>query len=363
VKIVHISDSHFQKKRLDECVKCFQYIIEKTKKIEPDFIFHAGDLFDKNTLINSSEYYAAVENMIELAEIAPVYIIRGNHDPVGSLDIFSELETYFSITVIDSIDVVEENGYALLTIPYINPSLIGSGENIGSIHVTGAESIREKINDFVKYKTDKLKFILAHISVMNSQFANSERIQEGEIILSVDDFDHEELNAVFLGHIHRSHQDIFKDKPIRYAGAHYRTRYDEILTPGFYVWEFAVRKPQIDFIEIPARNMFQVNLDEESTKKMLSKPEFDFPENCDVKLVLEIPQGMNKVVDKDKIRSLAPEGTAIDIVLKVNPVAEVRSEKMSKVRTDQEKLDEWGRVSGIKITSSIKKKLDVITNG
>ena len=45
MKIVHIADSHFQKKRLDECVRCFNYIVDYAKEQKPDYISHAGDLF------------------------------------------------------------------------------------------------------------------------------------------------------------------------------------------------------------------------------------------------------------------------------------------------------------------------------
>ena len=362
MKIAHIADSHFQKKRLDECERCFDFIIEYLVKEKPDYIFHAGDLFDKNTLINSPEYLASIDAMFSLADIAPVYMVRGNHDPMYSLDVFEKLDTNHPIHYFDEVNTIENDDFILLSIPYQIPSTVGSGDSIGEIHVTGADEIRSRITEFKNSKSENPKLILAHISILDSRFANSERIQEGEILLSVDDLNIPELRGVFLGHIHNSQQDIFKDTRIRYAGAHYRTRFDEVMEPGFYMWDFFVMQPTIKFVNTPARDMIQINLGEEDTKRLIANGEFDFPEGADIKLVLEVPQGMNKIVNTDEIMNLAPEGTNLNVAVKVNPVVEVRSEKMSKGITDQEKLEEWCRISEVDLVSSLKKKLDEVVN-
>ena len=359
MKIAHIADSHFKKDRLDECIRCFDHIISYLEGQKPDWIFHAGDLFDKNVLINSLEYRAAVEAMISLANIAPVIMVRGNHDPVYALDIFEKLKTNNFIYYFDDIEVVQNDDFNLLTIPYQRPSDIGSGDEIGDIHKSGADLIRSRIKEFIK-ESDRPNLILAHISILDSRFANSERIQEGEIIMSVESFDVSGIDGVFLGHIHNSQQDIFNGTRIRYAGSHYRTRFDEVMEPGFYMWEFN-GETSIGFVNTPARNMVQINLGEEDTKRLIAKGDFTFPEG-DVKLVLEVPQGMNQIVDTSDIMNLVSGGTNLNISIKVNPITEVRSKKMSEGLTDQEKLNEWGSVSEVNITSSIKKKFDEIIN-
>jgi DNA repair exonuclease SbcCD nuclease subunit len=361
MKIAHVADNHFQKKRLGECVRCFDYIVNYLKEEKPDYIFHAGDLFEKNVLVNSPEYHATVNAMTALADIAPIYMVRGNHDPIGALEIFEKLKTKFPIYYFDEIITVQVEDFKLLTIPYQIPSTVGSGDSIGEIHVSGADEIRSHIIEFRNSQSDSPKFILAHISILDSRFANSERIQEGEIMLSVDDLNISELDGVFLGHVHNSQQDIFKDTRIRYAGAHYRTRFGEIAEPGFYMWEFKEEQPNIRFVNTPARDMTQINLSESETKELLAKNKFVFPEG-DVKIVLEVPQGMNKIVDKERIMKLVSEGTNLDIAIKVNPISQVRSEKMVECIDDTEKFVEWGRVSEVIISSGMKKKLNEIVH-
>ena len=366
MKIAHLADSHFQKKRLDECVECFGYIIGYLTANPPDYIFHAGDLFEKNVLVNSIEYRQAVFMMQALADIAPVFIVRGNHDPVNALKVFEKLNTTHPITLFEEIDAYRFFGekFSLLAIPYQIPSLIGSGDSVSDIHKTGSDLIRNEIKSFIDAtKDDNVpRLILAHISVMDAQFANSERIQEGEIIMPVEDFDRKEIDGVFLGHIHRNQQDIFKGKKIAYAGSHYRTRYDEMLEPGFCMWEFKDGEVDIKFLPTPARDMVQINLSEEDTKRLLAGDAFDFPKDSDVKVVLQVPQGMTKIVNSENILKMAPEGTVLDVAIKVNPIIEVRSEAMSSGLTDREKFDEWARVSEVDLTPTIKQKMDEIIN-
>ena len=381
IKILHLADSHFQAKRLDECLKNFKFIIDYGKENKPDLIFHAGDLFDKNTLINSSDFRAAIWSIEQLANIAPIIIVRGNHDPKNALDILGKIKAKNPIKVFEEIDtfIIQSDfllstklscDINLLLIPYIPPSIIGSGETIGSIHITGADSLRKKIKEFINScKSEKLNFIISHISVLDAELANSEKIQEGEILLNIKDLDLKEINGVFLGHIHKNNQQIFNETRIRYAGSHYRITYAERGQPGFYWWEFKQDyesqqwdEPEIKFISTPARNMYVFEIDEKETRKFIKtgKLSFDIPENSDIKIVFEVPEGMSTMIDNNSIKS--PNDSKIDICKRVKPKNIVRSESISKILSESDRVVEWGRLTGNKITESIKKKVDKIVN-
>lgn len=362
MKILHLADSHFQKKRLDECKRCFDYIVEYAIKEKPDWIFHAGDLFEKNTLINSPEYLAAVNGIMKLADVAPVIMIRGNHDPLYALDIFEKLDAKYPISYYDDMGILKNNDFNLFMLPYMIASDIGTGDSIGDIHKSAAGLIKFRIEEFKKERNlDKPTFIIAHVSILDSRFANSERIQEGEVMLSVDDLNLDWIDGVMLGHIHNSQQDIFEKTRIRYAGAHYRTRFDEIIEPGFFMWTLD-GKISIDFIEIPARDMVQIVLNEKETKELIAGKALDIPPESDVKLILEIPQGMTKLIDVKKLNYNPSINSNLEVAMRVNPVTEVRSKEIGKAITDKDKLNEWAKVSDVQITSSIRKKLDEIIN-
>ena len=366
-KIMHIADSHFHEKRLDECIRNFEFICEYAEKEKPDLIVHAGDLFHKNTVINSPEYLGAVELMQRLAMVAKVFIIRGNHDPKNSLDIFEELVTHNPIRVFSEIetDLREVNDQLLniLFLPYVNVQEYAKGSTIADMHQDGNNKMRAHIQKFTSdpYK-DRLNLIIAHMSVKGAELANSEMIQEGEIMINVEDIDQTTLDGVLLGHIHKNDQDLFVGTKIRYAGSHYRTRFDEMGTPGFQMWTFYNGQTNIEFIPTPARNMVQMDLDEDETKNYLSKGKlpFSIPEETDMKITFTVPEGFGKMVDKASIIESGPDSTNITVSTRVKPKTVIRSDKIADIKTVPELMKEWGRVMDVEITARMVQKVDLI---
>ena len=80
-KIAHIADTHIRNlKYHDEYKVVFKKMYDKLRQQGVDAIVHCGDLAHTKTQL-SPEYFAlATEFLYNLAEIAPTYIILGNHD-------------------------------------------------------------------------------------------------------------------------------------------------------------------------------------------------------------------------------------------------------------------------------------------
>lgn len=80
-RIGHISDTHILTiKRHDEYREVFTQIYKKLKEEKVDYIVHTGDLFHTKLQLTPESVTLATEFLKSLAEIAPVYIIAGNHD-------------------------------------------------------------------------------------------------------------------------------------------------------------------------------------------------------------------------------------------------------------------------------------------
>lgn len=81
MRICHISDTHIRNLKYHEEYRIvFQKIYEQLEKDHPDIIVHCGDLAHTKTQL-SPEYFAlAAEFLSGLANIAPLYVIAGNHD-------------------------------------------------------------------------------------------------------------------------------------------------------------------------------------------------------------------------------------------------------------------------------------------
>jgi len=369
-KILHTADSHFQQNRLDECVSNADFIVEYALEHNPDVIVHAGDLFHKNTQINSKEYLAAIDFISNLSYIAPVIIIRGNHDPEDSLKVFNKMHGVYSFGDLDTVtynemrDVEYPAVVEFGLIPYQKTTSM-EGDTVGDAHLNSSKDLKKFISNFAKKKSD-LKIIVAHISVAGAELANSERILGNEVMLSPDDFTIEGINAAMLGHIHRNDQDILKGKPVAYSGAHYRTRFDEEMQPGFCFWTFDGEKFETvnrEFIKTPARDMVKFELSIEETREYMSSGKFPFEllPNADMKVIFSVPEGMASKLDKEKFKKdmdLKLSNSTIKVSTIVEPKSSVRSEKIAKMQTKSEIFEEWANVSKVKLTKSIKEKFN-----
>lgn len=80
-KIAHISDTHIRNlKYHKEYREVFRQMYESLKEQKPDFIVHCGDIAHTKTQISPEFVDMASDFFRNLANIAPTYIILGNHD-------------------------------------------------------------------------------------------------------------------------------------------------------------------------------------------------------------------------------------------------------------------------------------------
>ena len=77
----HISDTHIRNvKYQDEYKIVFKEIYESLERERPDYIIHTGDIAHTKTQL-SPEYFELCADFLKiLADIAPTYVILGNHD-------------------------------------------------------------------------------------------------------------------------------------------------------------------------------------------------------------------------------------------------------------------------------------------
>ena len=361
-RILQIGDSHFGNRRLDECVRNFDFIIEYATKEKPHLIFHTGDLFDRNTSINSPEYFAAINGMQALAKIAPVYIIRGNHDPDGALDIFKKFDRFNVYDEITEIKISTLPLMDVLFVPYINPLKLGSGLTYDEVHINTTDSLRRIINKFVA-KSGDFKVVVAHLSIRDAVLANSEKIMSDELILDIKDLTLPKIKMVMLGHIHNNNQPLLEKYPIRYNGAHYRYDFGEKGQPGFVMWEVGSDKAVPTTIYTPVKEMREIEIDEVAVRKFIKtkKLDFDLEDNADIKLVFNIPEGISTMLDLSALLKTCPGSSTLKIVKRIKPQIVVRSQDISKFKTEEDRFAEWGRLNNVIMTDSIKKIINEIT--
>ena len=81
IKIAHIADTHIRNlKYHEEYRSAFNNLYEILTTEEVDYIVHCGDIAHTKTQISPEFVEMAADFFKNLANIAPTYIILGNHD-------------------------------------------------------------------------------------------------------------------------------------------------------------------------------------------------------------------------------------------------------------------------------------------
>ena len=81
IKIAHVSDIHVRKlKYHKEYRVVFQQLYEKLRELKPDIIVNTGDTFHTKLDLSPEAIRMMSELFTKLADIAPYYMILGNHD-------------------------------------------------------------------------------------------------------------------------------------------------------------------------------------------------------------------------------------------------------------------------------------------
>ena len=80
-KLAHISDTHIRNLKYHQDYRaCFKQMYQILREQEVDYIIHCGDIAHTKTQISPEFVEMASEFFKNLEQIAPTYIILGNHD-------------------------------------------------------------------------------------------------------------------------------------------------------------------------------------------------------------------------------------------------------------------------------------------
>lgn len=115
LKIVHLSDIHFPRSRIEPAS-----LIAETKKADPDLIFLTGDLIDRTADV---DHTPLADLVAELSNIAPTYSVSGNHETSSG-----QLEEWNEIMIQNGVMLLE-NETEVVTIHEESLAIIGLEDN------------------------------------------------------------------------------------------------------------------------------------------------------------------------------------------------------------------------------------------
>ena len=214
----HISDTHIKNLKFHyEYKVVFEQLYQTLREQKVDYIVHCGDIAHTKTQISPEFVDMCSDFFRSLAEIAPTYIICGNHD--GNLKNSSRQDALSPI--VDALN---------LTNLYL---LKDSGEtHVDDKFCLNVLSVFDRANWIKPTDDSKINIALYHGSISNCKTDINWTMANGEDELNIfDDFD-----FAMLGDIHRR-QFLDKDGRVWYAGSTVQQNHGETDDKGILIWD------------------------------------------------------------------------------------------------------------------------------
>jgi len=218
VKIAHIADVHIRNVKLHKLYReCFNDLYDSLRKNEVDVIYIAGDLAHTKTKL-SPEYFELCSNFLDnLSNIAPTYVILGNHD--GNLRALTRQDAVTPVvTALDKKDLyLMKNSMELEVAPGV---------------VFNCLSVFDKDNWAGPIHGNKINIALYHGAIKGCSTDTGWVISKADEDLDIfSDFDY-----AMLGDIHKSNQIMDLHGKIRYAGSLIQQNHGETNDKGYLLW-------------------------------------------------------------------------------------------------------------------------------
>ena len=259
----HISDTHIRNLKYHEEYRIvFKQIYDQLHRDQPDYIIHTGDMAHTKTQLSPEYFELTSEFLKNLADIAPTYIILGNHD--GNLKNENRQD---AITPI--IEALQHLNLHLLK---------DSGETQLTDSVClNVLSVFDRENWVAPTDKSMVNIALYHGAIMGCKINDGWALENGED--EVDIF--KDFDFAMLGDIHRT-QHLDEDRRVWYAGSTVQQNFGESLRKGYLLWNirdkdsFTVEKRSF----ISPRPFFTVEINQDGTL-----PKIEVPKNARLRLV------------------------------------------------------------------------------
>ena len=219
MKFAHIADTHIRNLKYHyEYKAVFEKLYEELKNEDVDYIIHCGDIAHTKTQISPEFVEMCTDFFRNLANLAPTYIILGNHD--GNLKNSNRQDALTPI-----VDALQHPGLHLLK---------NSGETSLNDDITlNVLSVFDTDNWVEPSDESQINIALYHGSISGCRTDIGWKMEHGENDISIfDKFDY-----AFLGDIHKTNQILDEEGRIRYCGSTVQQNHGETNDKGFLIWE------------------------------------------------------------------------------------------------------------------------------
>lgn len=252
MRLLHTSDWHVGKllrgqSRADEHRAVLAEIVDVAGREQVDAVLVAGDLFETSAPGPESEHIV-YRALLDLAQVAPVVVISGNHDNPRRLQAVSPLLTLGRVTLLGQVARPDEGGVVeldaggtplrLALLPFVSKRGIVRADDLMrdqayELNQTYDERVRAIIANLCDgFSADTVNVVCAHLFAAGGVVGGGERSAHTVMDYSVGSLAFPvSAQYVALGHLHRA-QDIPGTTRIRYSGSPLQLDFGEAAKAG-----------------------------------------------------------------------------------------------------------------------------------
>ena len=282
MKFAHIADTHIKNlKYHNEYKTVFNKMYETLLNEKVDYIIHCGDIAHTKTQISPEFVEMAADFFINLAAIAPTYIILGNHDGNLTNDNRQDaLSPIVNALGIQNLHLLKKSGETKLK------------DNF-SLNVL---SVFDEEGWVVPSDPNAINIALYHGSIRGVKTDTNFVLEHADHDISI----FEGHDYAFLGDIHKTNQILDEGGRIRYPGSTLQQNHGETNDKGFLIWNIQDKLSfDCQHVLIPNPNPFiTVELEENG----------------------ELPEGVNVPLNA-RLRLLSRNNLPAEIMKKIGDVA------------------------------------------
>ncbi|MHA2503057.1 MAG: metallophosphoesterase family protein [Candidatus Kariarchaeaceae archaeon] len=224
--------AHAKRELADQAAQQFRYCVNKAMRTGADWIFHAGDIFDRSRpkAWAIDQYYSIIQPALDAG--INLAVIPGNHDKGVLQPSLFDFE-YDNYHVINSLKYLDFDEFRLVASPYIYSNM------------------REKERKMQAWidNSDRPVIVLLHHLFSGASFGPMDytfRNREDCVRLRLPDY-----AQVITGHVHRT--QTLNGGKIVYTGSTVRTSFAEAIEPkGYLLGEITPESIMYRFVELPS---------------------------------------------------------------------------------------------------------------
>jgi exonuclease SbcD len=359
MKALLVGDCHIKdNEHLDDVQRCLLFAVDVARSRGVDVVLFGGDLFDAK----SSPAERIVLRDVLLSFEIPVVMVRGNHEPLGDLAVFSG---YPDVTVAERPEILEVGNCDVLCLPWPEKAHLGALGLTGEAgDQAGGRALGAMLAGMNATRRDPSRplVVVGHISVGGAVSSSGQPLIGRGLEATLGDLT--DLGAAFvaLSHIHKP-QELAPD--VEYVGSIRCVDFgeqDETKRVGLLeVGDGGLAS--VEWVRTPCRRWQTIRAWVEAGIVVEDDPEFCGqvdPDNyayANLRYSYQCDESEQHLFDHAAIERRFAAAHTLKIVPQVTRAERVRAAEVAVAAATADQLRAWGAATGTEVTTNHIDKL------